>query len=77
MTREHINFRWKSIRYVDIGNGSEGERTRLETSDILISITADLGIIGVAPNDFGRAFINQHTALVRLSKEIVNPRFGL
>lgn len=75
LTREHINFRWKSIRYVDIGNGSEGERTRLAEGDILISITADLGIIGVVPNDFGRAFINQHTALVRLTKEIVNPRF--
>jgi type I restriction enzyme S subunit len=75
LTREHINFRWKSIRYVDIGNGSEGERTRLVEGDILITITADLGIIGVVPSDFGRAFINQHTALVRLEKEVVNPRF--
>jgi len=75
LTREHINFRWKSMRYVDIGNGSEGERTRLEAGDILISITADLGIIGVVPNDFGRAFINQHTALVRLEKEVANPRY--
>lgn len=69
LTREHINFRWNSIRYVDIGGGSEGERTRLIEGDILISITADLGIIGVIPNNFGRAFINQHTALVRIGCE--------
>ena len=74
LTREHINFRWDSIKYVDIGGGSEGERTKLQEGDILISITADLGIIGVIPDNFGRAFINQHTALARVSNE-VNPRF--
>jgi len=75
LTREHINFRWDSIKYVDIGEGSEGERTLLEEGDILISITADLGIIGVVPNDFGRAFINQHTALVRITNNSINSRF--
>ncbi|MFT4928031.1 MAG: type I restriction enzyme S subunit [Phenylobacterium sp.] len=75
LTREHINFRWKSVKYVNIGNGSEGERTRLEAGDILISITADLGIIGVVPATFGRAFINQHTALIRLNKVVVNSRY--
>jgi type I restriction enzyme, S subunit len=75
LTREHINFRWKSIKYVDIGSGSEGERTRLEGGDILISITADLGIIGVVPDDFERAYINQHTALVRINKNVNNPRY--
>ncbi|MEZ8321547.1 restriction endonuclease subunit S, partial [Vibrio splendidus] len=75
LTREHINFRWNSIRYVDIGGGSEGERTRLKEGDILISITADLGIIGVVPVGLGRAFINQHTALVRLESGIANSRY--
>lgn len=75
LTREHINFRWDSVKYVDIGGGSEGERTRLEEDDILISITADLGIIGVVPKSFGRAFINQHTALVRIVKGEANSRF--
>jgi len=75
LTREHINFRWNSIKYVDIGSGSEGERTRLEGGDILISITADLGIIGVVPDGFERAYINQHTALVRISNNVNNPRY--
>jgi type I restriction enzyme S subunit len=75
LTREHINFRWKSIRYVDIGGGSEGERTKLEEGDLLVSITADLGIIGIVPSDLGRAFINQHTALVRLIFGSSDPRY--
>jgi type I restriction enzyme S subunit len=74
LTREHINFRWDSVKYVDIGGGSEGERTRLLEGDILISITADLGIVGVVPKGFERAYINQHTALVRLGSQC-NPRF--
>ena len=74
LTREHINFRWDSVKYVDIGNGSEGERTLLEDGDVLISITADLGIVGVVNESIGRAFINQHTALLRIKNE-VNCRF--
>ena len=75
LTREHINFRWDSIKYVDVRNTTEGQRTKLMEGDILISITADLGIIGVIPSDFGTAFINQHTALLRPNTLMVNPRF--
>ncbi|WJG09398.1 restriction endonuclease subunit S [Aliiglaciecola sp. LCG003] len=75
LTREHVNFRWNSVKYVNIGGGSEGERTQLQPGDILISITADLGIVGVVPEDMGRAYINQHTALIRLSTDGENARF--
>ncbi|ELR66120.1 Type I restriction-modification system, specificity subunit S [Photobacterium marinum] len=75
LTREHVNFRWDSVKYVDIGGGSEGERTQLQPGDILVSITADLGIVGVVPEDMGRAYINQHTALIRLSTDGENARF--
>ena len=47
----------------------------LETGDLLISVTADLGIIGVVPSDLGEAYINQHIALLKLDKETVNPYF--
>lgn len=75
LTREHVNFRWHSVKYVNIGGGSEGERTQLQPGDILVSITADLGIVGVVPGDMGRAYINQHTALIRLSTDGENARF--
>lgn len=75
LTREHINFRFDSTIYVRPPRNADGQRTRLEPSDILISITADLGIVGVVPDGMGEAYINQHIALVRPSHGVVNPRF--
>src|SRR5690349_20882643 len=46
--------------------GAEGARTRVQSGDVLISITADLGITGVVPDRFEEAYVNQHIALVRL-----------
>jgi type I restriction enzyme S subunit len=37
----------------------------VKPGDILISVTADIGIIGVIPNPFEEAYVNQHIALVR------------
>lgn len=65
LTREHINFRLNDIVRVRPPSGSEGARTRVQPGDVLISITADLGIIGVIPNEFEEAYVNQHIALVR------------
>ena len=53
----------------------DGQRTKLEPGDILVSITADLGIIGVVPEGMGEAYINQHIALVRPIGSLVSPRF--
>lgn len=75
LTREHINFRYESTMYVRPPRNADGQRTRLEPGDILISITADLGIVGVVPDDLGEAYINQHIALVRPDIDAVNSRF--
>lgn len=75
LTRENINLRFDSIVYVDLSSNNEGQRTRLSHGDILISITADLGIVAVIPDDIGEAYINQHIALVRLNSSNVNSRF--
>jgi type I restriction enzyme S subunit len=65
LTREHINLRLNDIVRVKPPMGREGDRTRVQPGDVLISITADLGIIGVIPPYFGEAYVNQHIALVR------------
>ena len=75
LTREHINFTWHSIKRVDVSKAAEGERSRLMKDDILISITADLGIVGVVPDSFEEAYINQHIALVRIDDPDINNRF--
>lgn len=65
LTREHINLRFDSTVRVLPPSGSEGSRTAVRPGDVLISITADLGIIGVVPELFEEAYVNQHIALVR------------
>lgn len=75
LTREHINFRFDDVMYVNVPELSEGKRTAVQEGDLLISITADLGIIAVIPEGFPEAYVNQHIALVRLNKDEVYPRF--
>jgi type I restriction enzyme S subunit len=75
LTREHINLRLEDAMRVSPPTSAEGQRTAVSPGDLLISITADLGIIGVIPDDFETAYVNQHIALVRLSSKQVDPRF--
>lgn len=73
LTRQHVNLILDDVQHVHPPLGSEGKRTSLEVGDLLISITADLGIIGVVPEGIGEAYINQHIALVKLDQGRVNP----
>lgn len=75
LTRQHINLRLDDLVYVTPPKGQEGSRTAVQENDLLISITADLGIIGSIPPDFGEAYVNQHISLVRLRESVVNPRW--
>lgn len=69
LSKEHYNLRMDKIRYVKPPMNSEGARTRLFENDILISITGDVGNLGLIPRDFGEAYINQHTCVLRLMRE--------
>lgn len=50
-------------------NNAESVRTQVLPGDILLSITADLGRTCVIPNNFPKAFINQHLAIIRLKND--------
>jgi len=65
LTREHVNLRLEDMQFVSPPDGAEGNRTQLNLGDVLFSITADLGVVGLIPDDFGPAYINQHIALIR------------
>jgi type I restriction enzyme, S subunit len=66
---------WRSSIYLDLTDSkfvqlppgaNEGVRTQLKEHDVLISITADIGIIGYVDETVpSPAYINQHIALVR------------
>lgn len=67
LTRTRTAFRRGSLfQKVAPPKGADGFRTSLRSSDILISITADLGLVGLVPDSLGEAYINQHIAMVRL-----------
>lgn len=59
--------------YVNAPESAEATRTRVREGDVLLSITADLGRTAVVPTGIGKAHINQHIAILRLSS--MNPVF--
>jgi len=65
LTRDRLIIDLSSIQYVDLPLNAEGQRTRLQPNDVLVSITADLGSIGLVPENIGEAYVNQHIAMIR------------
>jgi len=60
-----IGLDLKDIQRVSPPVGAEGSRTKVESGDSLISITADVGMVGIVPENFEEAYINQHVSLAR------------
>ena len=52
--------------FVQLGERSEGVRTKLKVGDLLVSITANLGSVAIVGPEAQGGYINQHVALVRL-----------
>ncbi len=65
LSRNSYQLKLNNIQRVKPPADSEGARTKLESGDILISITGEVGLLGLIPHNFGDAYINQHTCLVR------------
>ena len=67
----------EDLRFVSlVTNDSEATRTQLRDGDVLISITADIGIVGHVTAKLPKpAYINQHIALVRFDSARTNSRF--
>lgn len=75
LVRDGIYLDLSDLKFVQLPKDSnEGKRTSLKFGDILISITAELGKLGWIPQGLGTAYINQHTALVRM-KDSVDSKF--
>ena len=61
------------IQHVSPPKDSEGSRTRIRQDDLLVSITAYIGSIGLVTQDIGEAYVNQHVALVRPITPRIHP----
>ena len=68
-----ITLDLREVQRVTPPQGAEQERTRVLASDILVSVTADVGMIAVVPEDFEEAYTNQHVAIARPVKAIHVP----
>lgn len=75
LSRGDYKLRLDNMRYVNPPKGGEGSRTKLIENDLLISITGDVGNLGLIPKDFGEAYINQHTCLLRFMPQCQNLYF--
>ena len=64
-----IELDFSDIQYVELPDQVEGQRSKLQKNDILISITADVGMIGLVREDMD-AYINQHVALARPKNDL-------
>ncbi len=74
LDHETIDLDLSDIQYVNPPEGAEGIRTRVQLHDILISITADVGMVGFVSEPIGEAYINQHVCLARPKPEN-NPKY--
>ncbi|MCK8584565.1 restriction endonuclease subunit S [Yersinia ruckeri] len=79
MSRNFIYLDTKTFenKFVSLpATSTEGKRTQLNNGDVLISITADIGIIGYIDESITKpAYINQHISLVRFDDNSVNNKF--
>ena len=65
LSRNSFKLRLDKIQHVCIPKKVEGQRTALQSGDLLFSITGEVGTLGLIPDGFGKAYINQHTAMIR------------
>lgn len=65
LDHDTIELDLRHVQRVNPPMGAEGERTRIQAGDILISITADVGMVGFVREGLVEAYINQHLCLAR------------
>lgn len=75
LTRDTIEPKLESIQNVMPPLGAEGERSKIQLDDLLISITADLGSVCVANNSISGGFVSQHVSLCRPNSSVKSARW--
>ncbi len=69
-----IDLDLSEIQHVTPPANPEADRSRVRSGDLLISITAELGMVAVVPENLGDAYINQHVAIAR-STDLVDKNY--
>lgn len=74
--RGSITLSDHSVRYVDAPDEGEARRASTRAGDLVVSITADLGSVGLVDEARAGAVVSQHVAIVRLAGRHWDPRFA-
>ncbi len=62
LSRGSLRLRFDDVVRLKLPNTSEAIRTRVEPGDILLSVTAYIGSVGIASSELGEAYVSQHVA---------------
>jgi type I restriction enzyme S subunit len=73
LDHDSISLDLSEVQRVSPPRGSEGTRTRVAPGDVLISITADVGMVGLVRDQLEEGYINQHISLARPVHDICIP----
>ena len=65
LSRGSLRLRFDDLVRLDLPVTSEAGRTRIEAGDLLLSVTAYIGSVGVVPEGFEEAYVSQHVARCR------------
>ncbi len=72
LSKDSFDLRLNNIQRVQVPKKAEGIRTALQAGDLLFSITGEVGMLGLIPDKFETAYINQHTAILRFLPALRN-----
>ena len=73
LDHDTISPNFTAVQHVNPPAGQERDRTRTQLGDILISITADVGMIALLQDEIGEAYVNQHVSIARPVKNTFRP----
>ena len=62
LNRGSLELRFDDTVRLNLPDTSEVTRTRIQAGDLLISVTAYIGSVGLAPEDLEEAYVSQHVA---------------
>lgn len=75
LTRNSLELDLEDIQHVALPTAAEGTRALVRPGDLLISITAYLGSIAVAPQAIQEAYVSQHVSLARPNMKRALPKW--
>jgi len=75
VSRDALDVSDGDLMRVNPPDGAEAERTRIEDGDVVVSITADVGSVGVVSGQFVGGHVSQHLALLRTHEARIESRW--